>query len=101
MGHAGPVHLGVDVADQVSLGVEILDERQRIVGLCVSGVPAENLDRVVACKLAPEAGRKQPVPHVVAKDGHFVKIGLYAESRASAWKVDLARNTRGAQSAFG
>ena len=31
--HAGAIDLGVDVADQIGLQVEVLDQRQRIVGL--------------------------------------------------------------------
>jgi hypothetical protein len=36
MGHAGAVDLGVDVADQVGLEVEVLDQGQRVVGVALA-----------------------------------------------------------------
>ena len=50
--HAGAVDLGVDVADQVGLEIEVLDQRQRIVGPRACGVAAEDLERAVAAELA-------------------------------------------------
>ena len=41
--HAGPVDLGVDVADQIGLQVQVLDQRQRIVGVRLRGVAVEDL----------------------------------------------------------
>ena len=55
MCHAGAVNLGVDVADQVCLQVEVLDQRQRVVGVGLGGVVGENFDGVVAAERAFEA----------------------------------------------
>ena len=41
--HARAVDLGVDVADEVGLEVEVLDQRERIVGAGAPGVAVEHL----------------------------------------------------------
>jgi hypothetical protein len=56
--HAGAVDLGVDVADQVGLDVQVLDQRQRVVGAGAGGVVVEDLARVVAGQFALQAGLK-------------------------------------------
>ncbi len=52
--HAGAVDLGEDVADQVGLHVEILHQRERIVGGCHRGVAAQHFHRLIALQLALE-----------------------------------------------
>ena len=56
--HAGAIHFGVDVADQIRLQVQVLDQRQRVVGLRASTLAPEHFDRVVAGELRLEGGVK-------------------------------------------
>ena len=60
----------------------------------------EDFYRVVARQLRLERIRVKAAAHVVAQDRPLWKYAC-TESRASACKVVLPRNTRGAQSAFG
>ena len=56
MRHAGAVHLGVDVPNQPGFVVQVLDERQGIIGLCILGMLAEHLQCAVAAQAALECG---------------------------------------------
>ena len=66
VGHAGAIDLGVDVADQIRLQVEVLNQGQRVIGAGAGRVPLEHFDRVVAGELARERGRVQLAAQVVA-----------------------------------
>ena len=76
MGHARPVHLGVDVADQIGLQIEILDQRKRMIGRGTRGVPLQHLDRPVALQLAAHALAEQGAAHAVVQHRHAVEVGL-------------------------
>jgi hypothetical protein len=56
VGHAGTVYLGVDVADQIGLEVEVLDQCQRVIGSRFGGVLIEYLDGIVAAEGGIECG---------------------------------------------
>src|SRR5258707_2527318 len=77
MSHAGAVYLGVDITDQVSLEVQILDERQGMVRGRARGVALEDLVRRVALQLAAQALAEQFPAHPVVQQGDAVKIGLH------------------------
>ena len=76
MGHAGAVDLGQDVARQVGLEVEVLQQRQRVVGRRLLRVAAHHLDRAVALQPGAEAVAEQLVAHPVRHDRHAVEVAL-------------------------
>ena len=81
MRHARPVDLGVDVADEVGFKVEILDERQRVVGIGAAGVLFKKRLRAVAAKLALELIAEKLRPHRIAQDRNRVEIGFDRAAR--------------------
>jgi hypothetical protein len=81
MRHARPVDFGVDVADQIGFEVEVLDEREGIVGARARGVAAEHLDGVVAAELGLERVAVKLAAHIVAQDTHAVEISVHRASR--------------------
>ena len=99
--HAGPVDLGVDVADQVGLEVEVLDQRERVIGAGAGRMALEDVDRVVAPELARERRRVQLAAQVVADQRDACGSSRRRRRAPCAWKVAFARRKRGAQSAFG
>ena len=97
--HAGAIDLGVDVADQIGLQVEVLDQRQRIVGVGAArharGTPRSRGSRP-ARRL--KAGEYSCGAHVVAEDRHAVEVGR-PPSRApapgrSTWRAGSAAPSR-------
>ncbi len=74
--HAGAIDLGVDVADQVGVQVDVLDQRKRIVGVRPRRMPFEDLLGAVAAELRLEAVTENLVALPVADDGHAVEVGL-------------------------
>ena len=74
--HARAVDLGVDVADEVGLEVEILDQRQRIVRLRLRGVMPEHVQRFVAAEARLERVAEELRAHRIAQDRHRVEVGL-------------------------
>ena len=44
-------YLGVDVADQVGVRIDVLDQRERIIGLGLCGMLLEDLNGTVATEL--------------------------------------------------
>ena len=77
MRHAGAVDLGVDVADKVGFEVEILDQRQWVVGLGFCGMLVEDLDGIVAAESGFERRTEQLVTHRSAQDGHGVEVAFH------------------------
>ena len=52
VGHAGTIHLGVDIAHQVRLEVQVLDKPEGIVRPGTAPMAAEDLGRAVAAELS-------------------------------------------------
>src|SRR5438093_3231594 len=75
--HAGAVDLGVDVAYQVGLEIEVLDQRERVFGVGAPRMPMKYLYCVVAADLRFESGGEQLASHVLAEDRHTVEIGFH------------------------
>jgi len=76
VGHAGTIDLGVDVADQPGLVVEILDECQRVVGVGPGGVLHEHVLRAVTRQCALEVAGEEPVALIGTQHRHAVHVGL-------------------------
>ena len=51
--HARAVDLGVDVADEIGLEIQILNQRKRVVGSDLACMAVEHLDGVVAAQAEP------------------------------------------------
>ena len=81
MRHAGPIHLGVDIADQIGLEIEVLDEGQSVVGVGPPGMLTEHVDGAVAGEAALESGREQLLAHVVAEDRDAVEVAVHRVAR--------------------
>jgi len=91
----------VDVAHQVGLQIDVLDQRQRIVGIGTLGMVVEHLDGAVATESRrSNSAREQQRTHVVANDRHAVEVGFDRGARQRLERR-LPRTKRGAQSAFG
>src|SRR5215471_3767868 len=74
MRHARAIDLGVDVADEISLEIEILDERQGMIGRSAPSVALEDLHRRVTLQLASQPVAEYFAPHVVAYEGNAVEV---------------------------
>ena len=81
MCHARAVDLGVDVAHQVGLVIEVLDERERVVRRRARRMPLEYLDCGVALQFAAEAGTEQLAAHAVVQQRNAVEIRLHRVAR--------------------
>ena len=79
--HAGAIHLGVDVADQIGLEVEILNQRQRIFAVRSLRVPMEHRDGVVARQPRLERVAEEFAAHVVAQNGDAMEVGVHRIAR--------------------
>ena len=99
--HAGAVDLGVDVADQVGLEVQVLDQRQRVVGAGARRVAVEHLDRVVAAELARKRGLNSCRRMSSRRIETRVEVGVDRVARERLEGGLRAQNIRGAQSTFG
>ena len=79
--HARAVDLGVDVADQIGLQIEILHQRERIVGVGARRMARENLRRTVTAETRLEPGREELAPERLANEPHGLRIGLNGVAR--------------------
>ena len=61
--HAGPVDLGIDVADQIGLQIEVLDSASGSSVFGTRRMPLENLDRVVAAEVRLQE-RAEQLPRI-------------------------------------
>ncbi len=66
MSHAGAVDLGVDVAVEVSLDVQVLHQAQRVIRGGAAGVAAKRLLDFVAAELGMQLGGEQLAAHRLA-----------------------------------
>src|SRR5438094_754317 len=72
--HARSVDLRIDVADEISLEIEVLNERQRIVGPRHRCVTVEYFTCAVTAELGTKTVGEKPRAHVVAEYRHAVEI---------------------------
>jgi hypothetical protein len=79
VGHAGPVHLGEDVAHHVGFHVQVLHlgDRVAVPHRGAGVVAAQHLHRPVAVQALPEGGAEDLVAQVVAHDRDAVEIALH------------------------
>ena len=77
VGHAGTIDLGIDIAHQIGLGVQVLNQGQRVVGSRLAGVVTEYFLRVIAGQFGLEARTEQCSPHGVAKNRDRMEIGFH------------------------
>ena len=75
MRHARAINLGQDVARQISLQIQVLYERQRIIGWRARRVVTQYIDRVITLQLALQGRREQAPAQVVAEDRNRMEIG--------------------------
>ena len=76
MRHAGAVNLGVDVANQVGLDIEVLNQRQRVVDASIFGVVIEDFLCAIAPQSILEPLTEQGVTHGLTQDRHGVEISI-------------------------
>src|SRR4051812_11603691 len=77
MGHARSIHLGVDIADQISLQIKILDQRKRIVSAGLQSMSTEDLLRMVAAKLRSETPAEELTAHWIPQNRHGIEIRIH------------------------
>ena len=96
--HAGAIDLGENVARQIGLEVEVLHERQRMLGRRVLRVTAKHFDRAIALKPPPELRAEQARARVARQQRHAVQIGLQAVAaerlQQSTWRAARAAPSR-------
>ena len=98
MRHRRAVDLGVDVADEIGLQVDVLDLRERIVGRrAFAAWRSHHLDRVVAGELAPERRAVELLAQRRADHRHRVEVRL-DRARGRAPRTWTWRGTRAAPS---
>ena len=81
MCHRRAIDLGVDVAHQVGVHVDVLDQRQRVVGVGAAGVALKHVQRAVAAQLRLQLRAVQPAAQRFADQAHAVKVGLHRVAR--------------------
>src|SRR5438094_41025 len=72
--HAGTVDLSIDVADEISLQVQILDCRKGIIGLSARGVPAKYFDCAITLQSSFERAAEELAAHRFTQHRHRVEI---------------------------
>ena len=89
MRHAGPVHLGQDVAGQVGFQVQVLHLRQRILRGAGQRVAAQHFDGAVAVQAAPQLGAEQTralASGLNVRAGRFLSsVGYLNNQHAHTW----------------
>jgi len=69
MRHAGAIHLGVDIPREPGFIVDVLNQRERVIGLGAGGMVAEYFFCRVAIEQAFEGGGINAAAFVIPQDG--------------------------------
>ena len=70
------INLGQDVVDQVGLHIQVLYQRQRMIGGAVGGMSTHDVDRAIALQFALEGVAVQALAHVAVHNGDDVGTAL-------------------------
>src|SRR5665213_4485499 len=77
MSHTGSVHLREDIANEVSLHVQVLHPRQRVLYRAFISMDTHNFHRMVSLKAAIERSTEQTLAHSVLHDGNAMKVAFH------------------------